>query len=253
MAPEQAREASAIDHRADLYSLGCILYELLTGRPPLVADGAGEVVVMHLFTLPEPPNTLVRDISPEMNALVMRLLEKDPAARYQTAGELATALSQLGARLSAEHSVMASGPRPVHRHIPTTLRDRPPTQPAPVPARGRSLPIIVGALTATIVIGVIVFLLVRGSGSPPEPTGEKTHVIIEAKPPAVPAPQGDPAPVEIEPAPKPKPVRPVPQDLIKPVPETAPVETKIVPRPRGPTTPEGSPIETELDAPKNPK
>jgi serine/threonine protein kinase len=254
MAPEQARSASAIDQRADLYSLGCILYELLTGRPPLVAEGAGEIVAMHLFTPPEPPTTLVRDISPEMNALVMRLLEKEPVDRYQTAGELATALSQIGARLSTEYSIMASGPRPVHRHVPTTMRDQPPTQQAPAPARGRSLPIIVGALTATIAIGLIVFLLVRGSGSDTEPTPETPKVIIEAKPPVVPAPQSVPAPpVELKPAPKPKPVRPVPQHIIKPVPETAPVETKIVPKPRGPTTPEGSPIETQLDSPKKPK
>src|SRR6185503_747459 len=54
MAPEQARAAGAIDHRADLYSLGCIIYHMLVGRPPFVGEGGGEIIAMQLFGQVEP-------------------------------------------------------------------------------------------------------------------------------------------------------------------------------------------------------
>jgi eukaryotic-like serine/threonine-protein kinase len=92
MAPEQAREASTIDPRADLYSLGCILYQMLVGRPPFVADGAGEIIALQLFGEVEAPSRLAQ-VTPGMEWLVLRLLEKEPADRFDSAAALATALS----------------------------------------------------------------------------------------------------------------------------------------------------------------
>src|SRR5262249_21677941 len=57
MSPEQCRGTGDIDHRADLYSLGCIFYEMVCGEPPFVSEGAGELIGMHLFKEPEPPTT----------------------------------------------------------------------------------------------------------------------------------------------------------------------------------------------------
>ena len=82
MAPEQARSAGTIDHRADLYSLGCIFYELVAGRPPLVGEGAGEIIAMHMFTVPEPPSRFVDALHPEIERVILRLLEKEPADRF---------------------------------------------------------------------------------------------------------------------------------------------------------------------------
>src|SRR5215813_1954922 len=81
MAPEQARAAAAIDHRADLYSLGCILYHMLTGRPPFVAEGAGEIIALQMFGEVVPPGRLA-PVTPEMERLVLRLLDKDPVRRF---------------------------------------------------------------------------------------------------------------------------------------------------------------------------
>ncbi|MGH9884913.1 MAG: serine/threonine-protein kinase, partial [bacterium] len=99
MAPEQARAAGAIDHRADLYSLGCILYHMLVGRPPFVADGGGEIIAMQMFGQAEPPSRHT-PVTAEMEQLVLRLLEKDPADRFQNAGELMLALTALDPRLA---------------------------------------------------------------------------------------------------------------------------------------------------------
>ncbi|MGN6103810.1 MAG: serine/threonine-protein kinase, partial [Kofleriaceae bacterium] len=91
MAPEQARAAREIDHRADLYSLGCILYELLAGAPPFVAEGAGELIAHHLFTTPEPPSARA-PVSAALDRLVMRLLAKEPDERLGSAQEVIQAL-----------------------------------------------------------------------------------------------------------------------------------------------------------------
>jgi eukaryotic-like serine/threonine-protein kinase len=87
MAPEQCRGV-AIDHRADLYSLGCILFELLGGRPPFVGEGMGDVLGAHIHVPAPPIASLVPDVPPAVAALVDRLLLKDPAQRIQTAAEV---------------------------------------------------------------------------------------------------------------------------------------------------------------------
>ncbi|HVU04237.1 MAG TPA: serine/threonine-protein kinase [Polyangiaceae bacterium] len=90
MAPEQAA-GKPVDHRADLYALGLVLYEMLAGRPAFEAE---ELVALLTKQLIEPPPPLPETISPETRDLVMRLLEKDPAARYQSTDELIAAIDQ---------------------------------------------------------------------------------------------------------------------------------------------------------------
>jgi serine/threonine protein kinase len=91
MSPEQCRGTGEVDHRADLYSIGCMLYELVIGRPPFTQTGAGELLGAHLFVDPDPPSRHGR-ITPDLEALVMRLLEKKADRRVQTAAELAQLL-----------------------------------------------------------------------------------------------------------------------------------------------------------------
>jgi serine/threonine protein kinase len=92
VAPEQASDARSADIRADLYSLGCTLYYMLAGRPPFVEKTPMKVVLAHMQKPPEPITALRPDAPPELAAVLSRMLEKDPAARYQTPAEVVSAL-----------------------------------------------------------------------------------------------------------------------------------------------------------------
>lgn len=96
MAPEQIR-GELVDARADLYSLGCILYELLVGRPPFVGQLPVEVLWQHLYAEPQPPSVLAPDVPEPLERLILQLLAKDPRQRLGYAMDLAAALGRLGA------------------------------------------------------------------------------------------------------------------------------------------------------------
>src|SRR4051794_5059610 len=87
LSPEQAR-GEVVDARSDIYSTGCLLYELLTGRPPFVGDSPVAVAYQHVREDATPPSQVVPDIEPSVDAIVMKALAKNPANRYQTAAEM---------------------------------------------------------------------------------------------------------------------------------------------------------------------
>jgi serine/threonine-protein kinase len=94
MSPEVAMGRAA-DERSDVYALGAVLYFLLTGRPPFVGDNAGRLFVAHATEAPQPPSAhLAQPLPPDIEALIMRSLEKAPEARYASAAEFALALSR---------------------------------------------------------------------------------------------------------------------------------------------------------------
>ncbi|GHD85238.1 Stk1 family PASTA domain-containing Ser/Thr kinase [Streptomyces naganishii] len=87
LSPEQAK-GEQVDARSDLYSTGCLLYELLTVRPPFVGDSPVAVAYQHVREEPQPPSVFDPEITPEMDAIVLRALVKDPDYRYQSADEM---------------------------------------------------------------------------------------------------------------------------------------------------------------------
>ncbi|WP_406862038.1 Stk1 family PASTA domain-containing Ser/Thr kinase [Streptomyces sp. HUAS MG47] len=87
LSPEQAK-GEQVDARSDLYSTGCLLYELLTVRPPFVGDSPVAVAYQHVREEPQPPSTFDPEITPEMDAIVLKALVKDPDYRYQSADEM---------------------------------------------------------------------------------------------------------------------------------------------------------------------
>jgi len=94
MAPEQI-SGERVDARCDLYALGCMLYEALTGSVPFVGRTAMEVVGMHLMQPPEPPSARVDGVPPALDHLVMRLLAKSPRERIGHADDVASALWEI--------------------------------------------------------------------------------------------------------------------------------------------------------------
>ena len=91
MSPEQCESTRDIDHRSDIYALGCVLFQLITGK--MVFEGTlRELVLQHRTATPPSIRTLVPDADPDLDALIMAMLAKDPARRPQTMGDVARAL-----------------------------------------------------------------------------------------------------------------------------------------------------------------
>ena len=94
LSPEQAKGLS-VDGRSDLYSLGIIFYEMLVGRVPFDDPSVPSLLVKHMAEPPRPPSELRPDVPPAIESIVLRLLEKDPARRFQSAEDLSAALAAL--------------------------------------------------------------------------------------------------------------------------------------------------------------
>ena len=102
MSPEQCMGRADLDHRTDIYAIGCILFHVLCGRPPFLGDqGTGMMIAAHIRDTPPDPRTLNPNVPGALAAIVQRCLEKDPAARFQTATELRAALVAAGANAPA--------------------------------------------------------------------------------------------------------------------------------------------------------
>src|SRR6266852_6179954 len=94
MPPEQAM-GGEVTPKSDLYSLGAMMYELVTGRPPFVGDESVAIITQHLNSAPVAPSWHVPDLSPGLETLILRLLEKDPAKRPGSAAEVRVALTSV--------------------------------------------------------------------------------------------------------------------------------------------------------------
>jgi TolB-like protein/Tfp pilus assembly protein PilF len=141
MAPEQATGDPSIDHRADIYSFGCLAYEIFTGNPPFPGQSMHLVIAAHLATVPRPVTALRTDVPAAVGELIARCLEKDPAERPQSARDLLDALG--GAATPA---------------TPVSLA-------VAAPARRPSRSVLwVGLAMVAALIGTVTFLTTRASG-----------------------------------------------------------------------------------------
>jgi serine/threonine-protein kinase len=95
MSPEQCRGSGELDHRSDIYALGCVLFHLIVGKPPFDMEGMGEILAAHLREPAPAPSSRSPGIPPEVDAIILHCLEKDPAARFQDMNELAGAIGQI--------------------------------------------------------------------------------------------------------------------------------------------------------------
>jgi eukaryotic-like serine/threonine-protein kinase len=163
LSPEQAR-GEQVDARSDLYSTGCLLYELLTGRPPFVGDSPVSVAYQHVREEPLPPSSLDPDVPAAVDAIVMRALTKDREDRYQNADEMRADIGRAlaGRSVAAPTAIVAAAatqriatpPPPTSTFAVLPDRDQQPDNKA-----GRALAY---ALLAAAVIAVFVIAAVLG-------------------------------------------------------------------------------------------
>jgi serine/threonine-protein kinase len=123
LSPEQA-QGFAVSSASDLYSVGVILYELLTGTVPFEGESAVAIAFKQVSAAPRPPSELNQAIPPSLDAVVLRALAKDPAQRYSDADELIAALERERAELPAYHGAAIAT---AYEMAPTALAEHPPT------------------------------------------------------------------------------------------------------------------------------
>jgi serine/threonine protein kinase len=173
MSPEQCRGSRQLDHRADLYSLGVVLYEMLCGAPPFVSDSFGEMVFMHIGVPPPPLRAKNPDVPPELESIVLRLLAKDPAERFASMADLERALHAIAPRKlpTPEPAVdPTNGDLLLRRWLSTPV----PASPPP-PRPGRAL-VLAGGL---VCVGGLLLLALTAPGRPAGPV----HTDIVTDPP----------------------------------------------------------------------
>ena len=168
LSPEQA-QSQPVDGRTDIYSLGCVLYEMVAGRPPFIGDSTVAVASKQVLEQPVPPSRLNRDVSPDLDAVVLRALAKNPDNRYQTAAEMRRDLERVRAGQPVEATpllptteLVAAGAIGATQVIP---HEPPPSTavptPEPVPEKSRWwIPVLVVLLVLTI-LGVFLWLLAQ--------------------------------------------------------------------------------------------
>ncbi|MBI4901527.1 MAG: Stk1 family PASTA domain-containing Ser/Thr kinase [Actinobacteria bacterium] len=178
LSPEQAR-GETVDSRSDVYAAGCLLYELLVGEPPFKGDSPVSVAYQHVRELPVRPSLLDSVITPEMDAITLKALEKDPDKRYQSAKEMRDDIGRLLAGVSptahlpmtalAEAPLAATALAPAVGGVisPVTASTMPqrafpasPESPVAVPRRRRNR----GGLIAALVIGLVLVAALIGFG-----------------------------------------------------------------------------------------
>ncbi|MBL8866651.1 MAG: serine/threonine protein kinase [Gemmataceae bacterium] len=94
MSPEQCRDAAAVDHRADIYSLGCTLYVMVTGRQPFDGDTAVELMTAHAYKPLVPPEEIANRVPKELSSVIQKMMAKHPGERFQSMGEVVRTLEQ---------------------------------------------------------------------------------------------------------------------------------------------------------------
>jgi HD-like signal output (HDOD) protein len=143
MSPEQCLGDASLDLRSDIYSLGVVLYEALTGRPPFVGDTLGRLIVCHVSENPVPPSSLNPYVSGGMSAVAMRALAKRPKDRYASMKEMREALEIAPVRAPAVN-VVGARVRSITRPVPNEGRapaPAPVAAPGPTPGRSGGAPV----------------------------------------------------------------------------------------------------------------
>jgi serine/threonine protein kinase len=260
MAPEQMRSTRSVDHRADIWSLGVILYELSTAAMPFQAATLTELCLMIAQDEPQPLRALRTDVPPELERIVSRCLQKNPADRFASVAELAEELERcrssdpfIGPPSHPIAHAAVTGPSPMRQPpAPSLAKSAEVTwgkTRAPVPA-SRWRPVVGVAGVAVVAAAIAAGISIRSARGPSAgptvassgtiateprlPASEApSHAAVSVEPPP-PQPPSQPPPPPTESAPQPK--RPV---AARAAPSVAPIKT-AAPPPKPSATSSGS-------------
>jgi eukaryotic-like serine/threonine-protein kinase len=176
LSPEQAR-GERVDARSDIYSTGCVLYELMTGRPPFQGDSPVAIAYQHVREEPIPPSQLDPSIPQSANAIVMKALTKDANYRYQSAAEMRADIQRASQgmpvsaptmAMNAGTQVMQGGPRTQAMRPSSTMGyDLPPVNYADAERdEGNGKKIALFALVGVLAVGAIIalYMILSGGG-----------------------------------------------------------------------------------------
>jgi serine/threonine protein kinase len=151
MAPEQADNAAGVDHRADIYSLGCTLYVLLTGKPPFEGSTAMEVITKHRTEPVVRPDAVVRHVSKQLADITLKMVAKEPQQRYQNLDDVIRDLEQyLGI---SSHGVFS----PTEQHVQIVERCQQQFHSAPLTRVRAFLPSVLFA--TCLALSVVLFFV----------------------------------------------------------------------------------------------
>jgi eukaryotic-like serine/threonine-protein kinase len=258
MSPEQCKGTGEVDQRADLYSIGCIFFEMIAGRPPFIEKGSGELLGAHLYLEPKTPTQVGATISGTAEDLIMQLLQKDPTKRVQSAQELSKQFADLARHvglvaratppsLIVEYASDAKLTTPDHTSS-TSAQTTPAGWMTPTP-NGSSIPkpttlsgaasqasiarprssrvgIIVALVAAAVVIGAGAMFALKGKKSKPTTPPASAPIATPAAPPTpAPTPAATPTPA---PTPAATPT-PAPAPVADPTPPPAPEVVRTAP------------------------
>jgi len=186
MSPEQCKSSAKVDARSDVYSLGCILFEMLCGKPPFEGD-SGELIAKHQLVPPPTPRSVVGELPVPLDRLITSMLAKSADDRPQTMAMVEDALSDLDSRALERPSLMGETSPEVDQFAPTTM------QPS---AMRRRLPFVAGGLGAAA-LGIIVGLFTMCGDKKTTAQAkvvEDASVVANVEPPPPPTADAPPAP-----------------------------------------------------------
>ncbi|MET0998409.1 MAG: PASTA domain-containing protein, partial [Marmoricola sp.] len=178
LSPEQAR-GETVDSRSDVYSTGCLLYELLTGRPPFIGDSPVSVAYQHVREQAQPPSAHDEEITPELDAIVMKSLAKNVGDRYPSAAAMKADIDRYLEGKPVQAPAVAAAPPPAFfpPDDPTQVAGAVPTEDEDEPDRKRRGPLIllllllVALVAAALIFGPQLFKAAPEQQSVPTLTG----------------------------------------------------------------------------------
>ena len=222
MSPEQCRGAGTVDARADVYSLGCILFEMATGRTPFIGEGLGEIIAAQIYQPPPTPSSIDPNVSPELERIIQRALAKKPDDRQPSMVALKAELDAI-VEVTGRHKIVqvtqqGLGPSGTLLHTPL------PKTPSQLPIEVKKQPTTLnhaasevvdvdmgppkkrGGLLVAVAAGVVIagagvaFISMRGKTPTPQPAPDPAPIVK-------PTPAAPPPIIKSDPEPPPPPTR----------------------------------------------